>query len=262
MFNETTHRAAYSEVKPLGLWVFWRAALAEQFSGSIDDFFAAISLDNTGTYQNGYMLADANTGETGLVEMSYRCFVFYRSDGGPYTVSTLSMDGEACANDYDGEMVTPDYLMGINYPASLQVREDLLSTDNRPARREQFKKLLPQVNNVQRAKRVITYTDPNNPLSIFGRWDLGYGETDYPKQIPDGALDAKVGSTEMVHDFMDLSGDLDLSSRNTGFWMLYGTPRVKGQPFVWSESLWNWQLLRDVPDRLEGKFTLMPLHLR
>ncbi len=83
LFNETTHRASYSEVKPLGLWVFWRAALAEQFSASIDDFFDAISLDNTGTYQNGYMLADANTGETGLVEMSYRCFVFYRSDGGP-----------------------------------------------------------------------------------------------------------------------------------------------------------------------------------
>ncbi len=118
------------------------------------------------------------------------------------------------------------------------------------------------MNNVQRAKRVITYTDPNNPLSIFGRWDLGYGETDYPKQIPDGALDAKVGSTEMVHNFMNLSGDPDLSSRNTGFWMPYGTPHVNGQPFVWSESLWSWQLLRDVSDRLDGKFTLMPLHLR
>ena len=262
MFNETTHRASYSEVKPLGLWVFWRAALAEQFSGSIPDFFAAISLDNTGTYQNGYMLVDANTGETGLVEMSYRCFVYYRSTGGPYAVSSLSMDGGICSTAYDEEMVTPDYLMGINYPASLQVREDLQSTDNRPARRVQFKKLLPQVNNVERAKRVITYTDPNNPLSIFGRWDLGYGETDYPKQIPDGSLDAKVGSTQMVRTFMALSGVLDTSSRNTGFWMLYGTPRVKGQPFIWSESPWSWQPLRDVPDRLDGKFTLMPLYLR
>jgi hypothetical protein len=187
MFNETTHRASYSQVKPLGLWVFWRAALAEQFSRSIDDFFAYISLDNTGTYQNGYMLADANTGETGLVEMSHRCFIFYRSTGGPYTVTSLSLDGGACSTEYDGEMVTPEYLMGINYPASLQVRQDLQSTDNRPARRVQFAKLLPHVNNVQRAKQVITYTDPNNPLSIFGRWDPGYGETDYPKQIPDGA---------------------------------------------------------------------------
>lgn len=262
MFNETTHRASYSQVKPLGLWVFWRAALAEQFSRSIDDFFAYISLDNTGTYQNGYMLADANTGETGLVEMSHRCFIFYRSTGGPYTVTSLSLDGGACSTEYDGEMVTPEYLMGINYPASLQVRQDLQSTDNRPARRVQFAKLLPHVNNVQRAKQVITYTDPNNPLSIFGRWDPGYGETDYPKQIPDGALDAKVGSTEMVRAFMDLSGELDLSSQNTGCWMLFGTPRIHGKPFIWSESMWSWQPLRDVPDRLDGKFTLMPLYLK
>jgi len=262
MFNETTLRATYSQVKPLGLWIFWRAALAEQFSDSVTDFFDAISLDNTGTYQNGYMLADANNGETGLVEMSYRCFIYYRSTGGPYTVSSLAMDGGTCSTGYDSEMVTPDYLMGINYPASLQVREDLQSNDNRPARRVQFKKLLPHVNNVERAKRVITYTDPNNPLSIFGRWDLGYGETDYPKQIPDGAVDAKVGSTQMVRSFMELAGVLDTSSRNTGFWMLYGTPWVKGKPFIWSESLWAGQPLRDVPDRLDGRFTLMPLYLR
>jgi hypothetical protein len=76
MFNETTHRMSKGQVKTNGLWIFWRAALAEQFSASIDDFFRYISLDNTGTNLNGYMLADANTNETGLVEMSYRCFVY------------------------------------------------------------------------------------------------------------------------------------------------------------------------------------------
>ncbi len=262
MFNETTHRMSYSEVKPFGLWIFWRAALAEQFSASITDFFDAISLDNSGTYLNGYMLVDANTNETGLVEMSYRCFVYYRSTGGPYTISTFSMDGGECSTDYDSEMVTPDYLMGINYPASLQVRSDLQSTDNRPARRVQFKKLLPKVKNLQIAKDVITYTDPTNPLSIFGRWDLGYGETDYPKQIPDGSLDAKVSSTTLVRSFMELSGILDIKSANTSFWMLYGTPHVRGKPFIWSESLWSEQILRDVPDRVDGVFTLMPLYLR
>jgi hypothetical protein len=109
---------------------------------------------------------------------------------------------------------------------------------------------------------VITYTDPTNPLSIFGRWDLGYGETDNPKQIPDGSLDAKVASTAMVRSFMDLSGVLDTESSNMGFWMLYGTPHVRGKPFIWSESLWSWQKLRDVPDRVDGVFTLMPLYLR
>ena len=66
----------------------------------------------------------------------------------------------------------------------------------------------------------------------------------------------------MVRSFMKLSGVLDIDSPDTGFWMLYGTPHVKGKPFIWSESLWNWQPLRDVPDRLDGKFTLMPLYLR
>ncbi len=38
-------------------------------------------------------------------------------------MSSQSLDGGVCSTDYDAEMVTPDYLMGINYPASLQVRE-------------------------------------------------------------------------------------------------------------------------------------------
>ncbi len=262
MFNETTHRMSKTQVKPDGLWIFWRATLAEQFSASIPDFFDAISLDNTGTYLNGYMLVDANNNETGLVEMSYRCFVYYRSTGGPYTVSSRSMDGNTCSTDYDPEMVTPDYLMGINYPASYQVANDLESTDNRPARRRQFKQMLPGVNSVETAKALITYTDPVNPLSIFGRWDLGYGETSYPKQIPDGSVDSKAASTSMVRSFMGLSGILDTSASNTGFWMLYGTAKVNGAPFVWSQSSWKWQTLRDVPDRLDGSFTLMPLYLR
>jgi hypothetical protein len=262
MFNETTHRMTYTQVKPDGLWTFWRAALAEQFSSSITEFFDAMSLDNTGTYLNGYMLVDAKNNETGLIEMSYRCFVYYRSTGGPYTVTSRSMDGGACSTDYDPEMVTPDYLMGINYPASYQVAGDLQSTDNRPARRVQFKQLLPGVNDLETAKAVITYTDPANPLSIFGRWDLGYGETSYPKQIPDGSVDSKAGSTSMVRSFMGLSGILDTSAPNTGFWMLFGTAKVNGAPFIWSQSSWKWQKLRDVPDRLDGSFTLIPLNLK
>jgi hypothetical protein len=262
MFNETTHRMSVIRTKPDGIWIFWRATLAEQFSASITDFFNAISLDNTGTYLNGYMLVDAKNNETGLVEMSYRCFIYYRSNGGPYVVSSKSMDGGACALDYDSQMVTADYLMGINYPASLQVVADLASTDNRPARRRQFKQLLPSVTDVEGAKAVITYTDPANPLSIFGRWDLGYGETAYPKTIPDGSVDSKVASTSMVRSFMGLAGNLDTTASSTSFWMLYGTAKINSKPFIWSESTWKTQTLRDVPDRLEGNFTLMPLYLK
>lgn len=263
MFNETTHRMGQTQVKADGIWIFWRTALAEQFSASIDDFFRYISLDNSGTYLNGYMLVDAKTGETGLVEMSYRCFVYYRSRGGAYQVTSKSLDdNQTCTTDYDNQMVTPEYLMGINFPASIQVKNDLLSTDNRPARREQFAKLLPGVANVSDAKAVITYTDPANPLSINGRWDLGYGKTDFPKQIPDGTIDAKVGSTAMVRAFMQLKGELDLRSKATGFWMKYGTAKINGSPFIWSQSSWKWQKLRAVPDRVDGEFTLIPLYLK
>jgi hypothetical protein len=262
MFNETTHRMAYTEVKPDGLWIFWRAALAEQFSASIDDFYRYISLDNSGTYLNGYMLVDAKNNETGLVEMSHRCFVYYRSTGGAYSVTSKSLDGQPCSTDYDAEMVTADHMMGINYPASIQVRTDLQSTDNRPARRRQFTQLLPGVVDVPTAKAVISYTDPVNPLSINGRWDLGYGETAYPKIIPDGTIDAKVASTAMTRSFMKLTGTLDLRAKSDGFWMRYGTASVNDSPFVWSQSAWKWQKRRDVPDRVEGKFTLMQLHLK
>jgi len=99
------------------------------------------------------MLVDANTNETGLVEMSYRCFIYYRSTGDSYTVSSRSMDGGLCDTDYDGEMVTADYLMGINYPASLQVRSDLQSPITVRKGEYSSKKLLPKVKNLQIRKR-------------------------------------------------------------------------------------------------------------
>jgi hypothetical protein len=44
--------------------------------------------------------------------------------------------------------------------------------------------------------------------------------------------------------------------------MLYGTAQINGTPFIWSQSPWKGQTLRDVPDRIDGSFTLMPLYLR
>jgi hypothetical protein len=122
--------------------------------------------------------------------------------------------------------------------------------------------LLPSVVDVEGAKDVITYTDPANPLSIYGRWDLGYGETDYPKMVPDGSIDAKAASTSMALAAMNLTGELDRTSRAKGMWMRYGTPHVNGSPFVWSRSSWSWQKLRDVPNVVDGTFTYLNLNLR
>jgi len=57
------------------------------------------------------MLVDANTNETGLVEMSYRCFVLLPVNRRRLHVSSKSLDDNPCSTDYDSEMVTADYLM-------------------------------------------------------------------------------------------------------------------------------------------------------
>jgi hypothetical protein len=58
------------------------------------------------------MLIDAKTGGIGLVEMSYKSFVFYQSNGkGGYTVTTQP---KGLDRRYDPTMVAGDYLIGIN----------------------------------------------------------------------------------------------------------------------------------------------------
>jgi len=66
----------------------------------------------------------------------------------------------------------------------------------------------------------------------------------------------------MARAFMPLSGTLDANARTTGFWMLFGSAHIDGQPFVWSPSPWSSWSHPDVPDVLDGTFTHLPLHLR
>jgi hypothetical protein len=248
------------EPKTDKIWMIWRSTLAEQFSTSLDDFFRLISLEASGTYMNGYMVADTKTREIGLVEMSYANFAFFKQDGfGGYDVT---IKGPGTDKGYDTELVTPNYILGINFPASYQILADLQSTDNRPARRVQFMQMIGGVNDIESAKALVTYTDPTNPLSIYGRWDLGYGETEYPKTIPEGSVDAKAVTASMTEYVKDLHGDFDIYSPYKRFWMKYGTPYVKGEPFIWSKSLWPNTKLRDCPDRVDGNFQHLNLYIR
>jgi hypothetical protein len=260
IFSETTHRATYSEPKANALWMFWRATLAEQFAASLDEFFRYVSLEASGTYMNGYLVVDAKTKEIGLVEMSYKSFVFFKPDGKGGVAVTTKPEGLNKA--YDPDMVQPDFLLGINYPASFQIREDLKAQDNRPARKRQFLAQIGGVKDIESAKALITYTDPQNPLSIYGRWDLGYGETPAPRTIPEGSVDAKAISVSMIQDAFHLKGVLDTSSPVRAFWMKFGTPYVNGKPFIWSESQWKSQKLRDVPDVVDGPWTLLNAYIR
>ena len=256
-FNETTHRNGYAKPKTKGIWLCWRAAAAEMFAKNIDDFYRHLTIDNTGTYLNGYMLIDVNTNETALIEMSYQRFVLFRSDGEELKVTDSILGEDTDGKSYDQHLITPNYILGVNYPISKNVAYDLESTDNRPMRRIQFFGQINNVKDMETAKALITYVDNENPLSIYGRWDLGKGITEYPKTIPDGAVDAKVYSANKVRELLkSLRYVPNEKGGKTAFWMLYGTPKIDGKPFIWSESQWaeykKGQNKDMVPDRLEG----------
>jgi hypothetical protein len=265
MFNETTNGHNYNETRVDGIFIFWRSALAEYLSGSLDDFFYYISLDNTGTYSNAYMLVNANTNEIGLADMSYKSFVFLRSTGGRYTVTTLPRGQNV---DYDTSMITASYMIGENYSPTMLVRNDLQTNDTSGLfwladRDYELRTYIRGVHDIRTAKNLMSYVNPNVRDNLMSRFDLALDP--YLEEIgtfPFGALDAKVVSASMVRDFEKLSGDIDLSSSARGFWMRYGTSLYNGKPFIWSESEWASMPHPDIPDSLNGVFTNVKLNLR
>lgn len=265
-FNETTHRYTTGKPKVNAIWLCWRAAVAEMYAKNIDEFYEYISIDNSGTYLNGYMVIDSKTDEVALIEMSYKRFVKFLSDGKSLTVSE-KVDGGAeqpvPESEYDHELITPEYVLGVNFPVSNAVAADLQSTDNRPMRRVQFKERMGSVQTIKDAKALITYVGKDasgkqEPLSIFGRWDLGYGTTEYPKTVPDGSVDAKACSVKKVCELLSgLTYMPDAEGGKTSFWMRFGTPMIDDKPFVWNESAWHqyWDKDRScVPNQLDGKW--------
>ncbi|MBI4675627.1 MAG: hypothetical protein HY741_28620 [Chloroflexi bacterium] len=260
LFNETTHHATYTEPNTKALWMFWRAALAEEFATSLDEFYQYASLEPSGTYMNGYMIVDAKTNEYGLVEMSYKNFVYFKSDGKGGYIITTKPDG--LDKSYDKELLQPDFILGVNYPVSVQIQNDLKAVDTRPARKRQFLAHINLVTDIETAKQLVTYTDSMNPLSVFGRWDLGYGETTTPKTVPDGSDDAKATSVSAIKDVFNLKGVLDTASPYKAFWMKFGAAYINQKPFIWSESQWKGTKLRYVPDRLDGQYVLLNTYMR
>ena len=273
-FNETTHLYSYNESKEIGIWLTWRSAAAEQFATSIEDFYQIVSIDNTGTYLNGYQLVDVNKKEIGIVEMSYARFVLFTSDGKELKVID-STGFKPTKKDYDTNLITPKYIFGVNYPISKTIAYELETMNARPMRRVQFFDLIDTVVDMESNKNLITYTDDKEPLSIYGRWDLGYGTTEFKFRIngklvfrtrPDGSNDAKAFSANAVKEVLsNLSYKPNKDSKKTSFWMKYGTTKIQGMPFIWSQSRFKefkGTFEEDfVPDALDGKWNLVKLYM-
>ena len=265
-FNETTHAYLYKEPKQNGIWLCWRSAIAEMFSTSINEFYEYISIDNTGTYLNGYMLIDVFRNQIGVVEMSYKRFVLFVSDGKKMEI-TDSTGYIPTHKDYDSHLITPTHIFGINMAVSKSVSYDLETIDTRPMRRVQLWQRIGLVKDIESAKELITYNQDKEPLSIYGRWDKGLGTTEFTKSRPDGSIDAKVVTSSIIKNFLTTAQFIpDKNSKKTSFWMKFGTPLLEGKPFIWSESLYNKfkssQEIDYVPDALDGKWNLIPTFMK
>lgn len=265
-FNETTHVDLYDKTKLNGIFLAYRSAAAEQFSHSIPEFYDYCKLDNTGTYLNGYHLVDANTGEIGLVDMSYNRFVLFVCDGKEVklTDSTGYVPNHL---DYDHHLITPTHVFGVNQPVSWWVGYELESMNLRPMRRNQLWDRIGTVQDMDTAKDLITYTEDREPLSVYGRWDLGYGTTEMARMRPDGSVDAKAGSRQLILDTLkNLSRVPDINGTKTSFWMKFGTAHVQHLPFIWSQSPWA-DMKQDesvdfVPDSLDGRWNRVKMFMK
>lgn len=265
-FNETTHVDLYDKTKLDGIFLAYRSAAAEQFSHSIQEFYDYCKLDNTGTYLNGYHLVDANTGEIGLLDMSYNRFVLFVCDG--KEVKLTDSTGYVPTHlDYDHHLITPTHVFGVNQPVSWWVGYELESMNLRPMRRNQLWARIDTVNDIETAKDLITYTEDREPLSVYGRWDLGYGTTEMARMRPDGSVDAKAGSAELIRETLkNLSRVPDINGTKTSFWMKFGTAHMQQLPFIWSQSPWA-DMKQDesvdfVPDALDGRWNRVKMFMK
>ena len=264
-FNETTHVDLYDKTKVAGIWLTYRSAAAEQFARNIDEFYEYCKLDNTGTYLNGYHIVDANTGEIGLLDMSYNRFVLFKCDGKKMDIID-STGYKPNHLDYDHHLISTSHIFGVNQPVSWWVGYELESMNLRPMRRNQLWARLDTVTDVETAKDLITYTEDREPLSIYGRWDLGYGTTEMPRVRPDGSVDAKAFTTELIKETLaNMSRKPSITGDKRSFWMKFGTAHVQQMPFIWSASQFSDMKLPEdqdcVPDALDGRWNRVKMFM-
>lgn len=264
-FNETTETYFYNESKTLGVWLTWRAAAAEAFSKSIDEFYDYLTIDNTGTYLNAYMVVDAYKEEFGMIDMSYARFALFKGDGKNLTVKD-STGYVPNFLDWDHHMVSENHVLGCNNPSYKRIWRELQTIDGAPKRRYQLYRNLPNVNDMESAKALVTYNESLEPISIAGRWDKNYGTSEFIRYQPHGSIDAKAFSTSEIRKVLaSLTMKPSKTGTKTSFWMKFGSPYIDGTPFIWSESIWaRFKQPEDVdciPDAIDGKWNLVKMFM-
>lgn len=264
-FNETTETYFYNESKTLGLWLTWRAAAAEAFATSIDDFYKYVTLDNTGTYLNAYMLVDAYRNQFGLIDMSYARFALFKSDGTNLSV-TDSTGYEPNFLDYDHHMISSDYVLGCNIPVYKRIWRDLNTIDGAPKRRYQLYRNINNVHDIETAKALVTYNESLEPISIAGRWDKNYGTSEFMRYQPHGSIDAKTFGTAQIREVLaNLSMKPSKDGQKTSFWMKFGSPYIDGTPFIWSQSIWarfkQPEEVDGIPDAIDGRWNKVKMFM-
>ena len=264
-FNETTETYFYNESKTLGIWLTWRAAAAESFAKSIDEFYDYCKIDNTGTYLNAYMIVDAYKGEFGMIDMSYARFALFKGDGETLTV-TDSTGYKPNFLDYDHHMATEEHILGCNIPVYKHIWRELEIIDGAPKRRYQLYRNIPNVRNMEDARKLITFNSDNEPISIAGRWDLNYGTSEFIRYQPHGSIDAKVFGTEEIKEVLaNLSMKPSKDGKKTSFWMKYGSPSINGTPFIWSTSVWakyrTEESKKFIPDAIDGAWNRVKMFM-
>ena len=243
----------------------WRAAAAEMFARSIDDFYDFCSLDNTGTYLNAYMIVDAYRGEFGMIDMSYHRFALFKSDGEKLSVKD-STGYEPTFLDYDHHMIDTTHVLGCNNPTYKRIWRELETIDGAPKRRYQLYRNIANVRTLDDAKNLVTYNESLEPISIAGRWDKNYGTSEFLRYQPHGSIDAKAFGTEEIREVLSsLSMRPSINGQKTSFWMKFGSPYIDGSPFVWSTSVWaRFKDPEDVdciPDAIDGAWNKVKMFM-
>ena len=264
-FNETTETYFYNESKTLGIWLTWRAAAAECFAKSIDEFYDYVTIDNTGTYLNAYMLVDAYKREFGMIDMSYARFALFKANGETLTV-TDSTGYVPNFLDYDHHMISPTHVLGCNNPTYKRIWRELQTIDGAPKRRYQLYRNLPNVHDMESAKALVTFNSSLEPISIAGRWDKNYGTSEFLRYQPHGSIDAKAFSASEIRKVLSsLSMKPSKDGKKTSFWMKFGSAYLDGTPFIWSQSKWakfkQPEEVDCIPDAIDGDWNLVKMFM-